>query len=67
MKIQELRSLSDKELDEKLLELKKEIMKNNGQIATGTTPKSPGHFKQLKKNIARIHTLKKERGIKQDD
>jgi large subunit ribosomal protein L29 len=64
MKIKELRSLSDKDLEDKLLELRKEVMKINGQVATGTTPKSSGHLKQFKKNIARINTLKKERGTK---
>lgn len=65
MKAKELRSMSDKELEEKLDEISKELMKLNGQIATGTTPKSPGQVKELKKALAKIKTLKKEKETKQ--
>ena len=57
MKIKEMRSISKEDLNTKLEELKKELIKVNAQIATGTTPKSPGHVKQIKKNIARILTI----------
>ncbi|MFP4423719.1 MAG: 50S ribosomal protein L29 [Candidatus Woesearchaeota archaeon] len=57
MKVKELHTLSEGELKDKLDEAKKELMKQNAQIATGTTPKSPGQVKQLKKTIARINTL----------
>jgi large subunit ribosomal protein L29 len=57
MKIKEMRSMSKEDLNTKLEELKKELIKVNAQIATGTTPKSPGHVKQIKKNIARILTI----------
>ena len=40
MKSKELRTLEGAELGEKLAELKKELMKMNAQVATGTTPKS---------------------------
>jgi large subunit ribosomal protein L29 len=49
--------MSKEDLNTKLEELKKELIKVNAQIATGTTPKSPGHVKQIKKNIARILTI----------
>ena len=53
MKIKDLRSMSK----EDLIELRKELIKHNAQIATGTTPKSPGQVKQTKKTIARILTI----------
>ena len=65
MKAKELRTLSDKELDEKVLEINRELMKLNGQVAIGTTPKSPGQIKQLKKTLAKIYTIKKEKENKQ--
>jgi large subunit ribosomal protein L29 len=61
MKIKDLRSMSDEELKLKLTELRKELIKSNAQIATGTTPKSSGQIKQAKKMIARILTLQKEK------
>ncbi len=54
MKIKEIRELSKEDLNIKLIELKKELIKQNAQISTGTTPKSPGQIKQIKKTIARI-------------
>ena len=61
MNTRELRSLTDKELEGKIAEIDKELMKLNGQVATGTTPKSPGQIKQLRKTLARIYTIQKEK------
>lgn len=57
MKYRELKELDASELSEKLSELKKELMKHNAQISTGTTPKSPGQVRQIKKTIAKIFSL----------
>lgn len=56
MKSKELRNLPPAEMQAKLGELRKELMKQNAQIATGTTPKSPGQIRQAKKTIAKILT-----------
>lgn len=61
MKIKEIRSMSKEDLEAKLEELKKELIKVNAQIATGTIPKSPGQVKQVKKSIARILTILNEK------
>ena len=61
MKIKELRSMSKKDLTSQLNELKKEMIKHNAQIATGTTPKSPGQIKDIKKTIAKILTIISEK------
>lgn len=57
MKTKDLRGLGRDELKAKLLELRKELIKHNAQISTGTIPKSPGQVRQVKKTIARILTL----------
>ena len=57
MKIKDLRSMSREDLNSKLLELRKELIKHNAQIATGTTPKSPGQIREIKKTIAKIMTI----------
>ncbi len=56
MKFKDIRALNDTELNDKLFEAKKELIKSNGQVATGTTPKNPGQIKQTKKAVARILT-----------
>jgi len=57
MKIKELRALGKEELNNKMNEIYKELMKDNAQIATGTIPKNPGKIKVAKKTIARIKTI----------
>ena len=65
MKKKELKLMSKEDLQSKLDELKKELMKFNTQIATGTTPKSPGQIKNTKKTIAKILSfLKTKEGKK---
>lgn len=61
MKAKELRIMNDLDLEYKLTELKKELMKINSQIAIGTVPKSPGKVKEAKRTIAKILTIKKEK------
>lgn len=61
MKIKEIRSMNKEDLKAKLEELKKELVKANAQISTGTTPKSPGHVRQIKKSIAKILTILHEK------
>ncbi len=55
----ELKGLSTEELKKKLVELKKELLKLNVQVATGSNPENPGMLRLIKKNIARILTLLK--------
>ena len=57
------RSLSREELQERLGEFKKELLKLNVQVATGANTANPGVLKQTKKNIARILTLLKEKEV----
>ena len=67
LKNNELVKLGEKELDGKYKELRKELIKINAQIASGTVPENPGNVKNVKKNIARILTvinMKKKEGEK---
>ena len=57
------RSLSREELQERLGEFKKELLKLNVQVATGANTANPGKLKQTKKNIARVLTLLKEKEV----
>ena len=51
---EDIKKMTEKELSSKLEELRKELMKINVQISSGTTPKSPGQVKIIKKSIARL-------------
>lgn len=56
MKNKELKQLSKEELLNKIDDLKKDLMKINTQVATGTTVKESGQIKKIKRTIARILT-----------
>ncbi len=62
MKKKEIQLMGIEEQELKLTELKKELMKSNAQIATGTAPKNSGQIRQIKKAIARILTNRREKG-----
>ena len=61
--------MSELDLESKSIELKKELMKVNSQIAIGTLPKSPGKVKEMKRTIAKILTIRRIKqlgGIKKE-
>ena len=65
MKKDEIKRSSIEDLEKKKIELRKELVKLNAQVATGTQVKSPGQIKQVKRNIARIETeMKNKRDAK---
>ena len=59
MKIREIKALSVEELLSKKQELQKELIKVRAQVATGTTPKSPGQLRKIRRGIAQINTIMK--------
>ena len=61
MRYKELEAMNEKDLDKKLEDVELELMKLNAQVATGTTPKSPGQIKQLKKTIAQIMMVRDQK------
>ncbi len=64
MKIaKEFSKLTSGELHERLKEFKKELLKLNVQVATGTGASSAGKLRQTKKNIARILTVLEEKEV----
>lgn len=67
MKLNEIRNLEKSSFDEKIAEMKKELVKINAQVAIGTALKNPGQAKQIKKAIARMLTIQHEPKKKDDD
>ena len=59
MKATELRAMSQGELEEELLKLRKEQFNLRMQRATGQMPR-PDQFGKVKRNIARIKTVLRE-------
>jgi len=61
LRIKDLRKLSDENLEKRLNELKLELLKERGNIEMGGNIKNPGKIKIIRRDIARILTLKKEK------
>ena len=61
----ELRSLTQKEIEARMVDLRKEMIKVNAQAATGTTPKNPYQIRNSKRTIARILTFRREGELRQ--
>ncbi|MEK6862564.1 MAG: 50S ribosomal protein L29 [Nanoarchaeota archaeon] len=61
MKKTEIKQLSKDQLKEKLVELRKDLMRLNTQRSTKTIPENPGNIKNLRRNIARMLTLIKQK------
>lgn len=58
MNFKELQALKTEDLDKKEEEIRMELIKQQAQVATGTTPKSPGQLKEMKKTLARIQHVR---------
>ena len=54
----EIQGLNDSEMEERLTQLKKELMKINGVLASGGIPEEVGKVREIKRTIARIKTIK---------
>jgi len=63
LRVNEIQKLTEKERQEKIKELRKELMKLRSQIAMGSLPESPGKVRAIKRTIARILTLSKIKSI----
>jgi len=59
----QLKNLGEKELNQRLDELKRELMRLQSQVATRTIPEKPGRIKQIRKTLARILTIKKSKEV----
>lgn len=65
MKAKKLRQMSEKELEEQLDETETELRKLESNLKSGMQPENPANIKELKKDIARIKTIQKQRSDKQ--
>ena len=63
LKVKEARKLNEEELEKRIQELKKELMKLRSQISGGSQAENPGKIKAIRRTIARLLTVKKEKGV----
>lgn len=60
MKAKDIRELTDEELEQKLTETKAELFNLRFQLATGQLD-NPMRLREVRKDIARIQTVRNER------
>ncbi len=60
----EIREFTPEERQEKLNELKSELMHEKGVAAMGGSPPSPGKIRQIRMEIAKLLTIMQEEGEK---
>ena len=60
LKVADIRNMSAEERNEKLKELRAELMHERGVSAMGGAPSNPGAIRTLRTQIARILTIQKE-------
>ena len=57
----EIHGMDVSEMDERLTQLRKELMKIKGVLASGGIPEGVGRAREIKRTIARIKTLKAQK------
>lgn len=64
LKAKQIREMRKSELDEKLREMKLDLSKDLASNEIGATVKNPGNIREIKRTIARVLTIKSEKGDK---
>jgi len=59
----EIKNMGNEELEEHLTELRQDLMKIRGGLASGGVPENVGRTREIKKAISRILTIKREREV----
>ena len=63
IKLRTLRELNDNDLESKLSEIRADLLKLTIENSKGTLKKETGNMKWKKRDIARIHSILKEREL----
>jgi large subunit ribosomal protein L29 len=60
-KIEEIRNMNEEEIAEELRKLQSELVRERGIVTAGGAPEKPGRIKDIRRTIARIKTVQRER------
>ena len=61
LRSEEIRDLSLEEMEEKVKELRNELLREKSMIASGGAPENPGRIREIRRTIARILTIKTQK------
>jgi len=60
LRSEEIRDMSKEEMDDKIFELRSELLRERSKIASGGVADNPGRIKEIRRTIARILTIRTE-------
>jgi len=60
----EIRQLSDVELQEQMEKLRIELIQHYGKVSAGGSTENPGRIRELRRTVARLMTEKNQRRVK---
>jgi len=61
LKKNDLKQITKKQIEDKVTELRKELMKFNAQRVVGAAIENPGRIKELRRSIAKLLTAKNQK------
>jgi len=61
MKAKEITTMSPADIEQKVVELKQELSKERASIASGTKSENPGKIRKLRRDVARLLTIKRQK------
>jgi large subunit ribosomal protein L29 len=61
LRVDEIRKMSEEKMMKELEDLNSELIRERGIISSGGAPENPGRMREVRRTIARIKTIKKER------
>lgn len=67
LRADEMREMTDEELQGELENLQSELLQETAIQAAGGAPDNPGRISEMKKTIARIKTIQRERELEEQN
>ena len=64
LRMKDIRKMETKDMDKNMKDLKLELSKEKASINIGASAKSPGRVREIRRTVARILTVKRERELK---
>jgi large subunit ribosomal protein L29 len=61
IKKDEIKKMSEEDIQKKMDEMNKELMKVRTKISSKMTPDNPGHVREMRRTIARLKTEMRQR------
>lgn len=67
LRAEEIREMNDEEIQSELENLQSELLTQTSIQAAGGAPDNPGRIGEIKKTIARIKTIQREREMEEEN